>query len=290
MVWIDQPIGTGLSSAAPGAPALIRTEDDVAEDFAGFWKNFIDTFDMQGYKVYLTGESYAGMYIPYIASHFLDQNDTTYYNVKGIQINDPSIGSGSVLEEAPAVQFLNTYSALFNLNETFTTEINERAENCGYNDFLEEALTFPPAGKFPKPTSYKKTGTGIFNCDVWDDIATAALYVNPCFNFYHITVRTYSLQPKPAPIGHPKLLTIDRTIAHSYGMSSGSPRSDGARTTISTAPTSRTPLTPYQMSTTPSAVTTHLALSTRRSPHSQSWGPSSSAPTMLLWVTATWTS
>lgn len=27
----------------------------------GFWKNFIDTFDMTGSKVYLTGESYAGV-------------------------------------------------------------------------------------------------------------------------------------------------------------------------------------------------------------------------------------
>jgi hypothetical protein len=25
----------------------------------GFWKNFINTFSMQGYKVYVTGESYA---------------------------------------------------------------------------------------------------------------------------------------------------------------------------------------------------------------------------------------
>ena len=29
----------------------------------------------------------------------LDQNDTEYYNVKGIQINDPSIGPDSVLIE-----------------------------------------------------------------------------------------------------------------------------------------------------------------------------------------------
>lgn len=61
MVWIDQPVGTGLSLAAPGVPATIKDETDVAEDFAGFWKNFIETFDMQGYDVYLTGESYAGM-------------------------------------------------------------------------------------------------------------------------------------------------------------------------------------------------------------------------------------
>lgn len=61
MVWIDQPVGTGLSPAAPGVPATIKDETDVAVDFAGFWKNFIETFEMQGYDVYLTGESYAGM-------------------------------------------------------------------------------------------------------------------------------------------------------------------------------------------------------------------------------------
>lgn len=188
MVWIDQPIGTGLSKWAKGAPALVTSEDIVASQFAGFWKNFIDTFDMQGYKIYITGESYAGMYVPYIASHFLDLNDTTYYNVKGIQINDPSIGSGSVLEEAPAAGFLSENSVLFNLNDTTTALVNDMAENCGYNDFMDLALTFPPSGKFPSPTSLAKSGVNTNqDCDVWDTIASAALYVNPCFNFYHVT-------------------------------------------------------------------------------------------------------
>lgn len=57
MVWIDQPIGVGLSSAAPGAAAAVINETDVARDFAGFWKNFVDTFDMHDYDVYFTGES-----------------------------------------------------------------------------------------------------------------------------------------------------------------------------------------------------------------------------------------
>jgi len=35
------------------------SEEDVAAQFMGFWKNFVDTFGMQGYKVYIAGESYA---------------------------------------------------------------------------------------------------------------------------------------------------------------------------------------------------------------------------------------
>ena len=99
MIWVDQPIGTGLSPAAPGAPAGIKNEGDVAKQFMGFWKNFINTFDMKGRKVYLTGESYAGQYIPYIAEAMLEANDTEHFNVKGIQINDPSIGLDDTLTE-----------------------------------------------------------------------------------------------------------------------------------------------------------------------------------------------
>lgn len=87
MVYVDQPIGTGFSPAAKGAPAKIQNEQQVAEQFMGFWKNFVDTFDLTGRKVYLTGESYAGQYIPYIAYYMLKANDSTYFNVNGIQIN-----------------------------------------------------------------------------------------------------------------------------------------------------------------------------------------------------------
>jgi len=99
MVYVDQPIGTGFSPAAPGAPAKIANEEQVAADFAGFWKNFMTTFNLTNRDVYITGESYAGQYIPYIADYFLNQTNKEYYNVKGVQINDPSIGLSSVLTE-----------------------------------------------------------------------------------------------------------------------------------------------------------------------------------------------
>ena len=37
------------------------------------------------------------MYVPYIASGMLDEEDHTYFNVKGIQINDPSINDDSTM-------------------------------------------------------------------------------------------------------------------------------------------------------------------------------------------------
>lgn len=61
-------------------------------------------------------------------------------------------------------------------------DINHKAEKCGYNKFLAEALQYPPPKDFPKSPSPNQPG-----CDVWDQIVTAATLINPCFNMYHIT-------------------------------------------------------------------------------------------------------
>ncbi|KAF7365785.1 Carboxypeptidase cpdS [Mycena venus] len=193
MVWIDQPVGTGLSLAAPGAPAQIKDETDVARDFTGFWKNFIETFEMQGFDVYFTGESYAGQ------SNFTRQISPTSPATSSTRTTRPttmSRGSRSTTPPSarapssgrlPAAAYLNHYNNVLNLNDSFVTAINERAEACGYNTFMDLALTFPPTGKFPAPTSFATGNLTRDDCDVLDDIYLAALYVNPCFNFYHIT-------------------------------------------------------------------------------------------------------
>lgn len=56
--------------------------------------------DLLIYPILVAGESYAGQYIPYIASGFLDEKDETYFNLKGIQINDPSINSDVTMMES----------------------------------------------------------------------------------------------------------------------------------------------------------------------------------------------
>lgn len=63
VVWIDQPLGVGYSQGEPD----IETEEELAAQFIGFWKNFVKLFCMEEWRMYLTGESYAGVYIPYIA-------------------------------------------------------------------------------------------------------------------------------------------------------------------------------------------------------------------------------
>ncbi len=76
---VEQPVGTGFSICEVTA----TSEEDIAQDFIKFFKNFETTFGIKNFKIYVTGESYAGRYVSYISAAMLDQNDTTYYDLSG---------------------------------------------------------------------------------------------------------------------------------------------------------------------------------------------------------------
>lgn len=106
VLWVEQPVGTGFSEGTPTA----TSEEDVAAQFLSWFKNFATTFGTQGYKVYIAGESYAGMYVPYIASAMLDTNDTAYYNLSGIMVYDPSIAYDDLQAEITTLPFVEYWN------------------------------------------------------------------------------------------------------------------------------------------------------------------------------------
>ncbi|APA15023.1 hypothetical protein SS1G_13633 [Sclerotinia sclerotiorum 1980 UF-70] len=173
MIWIDQPLGTGFSVGQ----ANVTSEVDVATQFLGFMKNFVELFGLQGKKIYLTGESYAGMFVPYIANAMLDANDTSLYNLDGIMIYDPTIASNDVERELFAYSTYETWSKLFAFNQTFADEIRTRAKSCGATDFIEKYMTFPPIGPMPPAPS---------GCDLYYTIGDNAFIPNPCWDPYHL--------------------------------------------------------------------------------------------------------
>ncbi len=76
---VEQPVGTGFSIGEVTATG----EEDLAQDFVNFFRNFETTFGIKNFKIYVTGESYAGRYVPYISAAMLDEKDKEYFDLSG---------------------------------------------------------------------------------------------------------------------------------------------------------------------------------------------------------------
>jgi carboxypeptidase D len=103
IVYVEQPVGVGFTQGTPD----ISNEVELGQQFIRFWKNFVKAFRLENRKVYLTGESYAGYYIPYVADAFINAKDEQYYNLNGVAINDPIIGDNTVQEDGKFIIYFN---------------------------------------------------------------------------------------------------------------------------------------------------------------------------------------
>lgn len=90
LLYVDQPIGTGFSRCS-SIFHYDSTEDEIAANMFTFIQEFlVANPDFNGRDFYITGESYAGHYIPAIAYHFVEEitPGSLGLNFKGIAIGN----------------------------------------------------------------------------------------------------------------------------------------------------------------------------------------------------------
>ncbi|KAF9130889.1 Cell death protease [Mortierella sp. 14UC] len=91
VVFLDQPIGTGLSYSTEN---YLGTLKEVTEHFMAFLKAFYKIFpDRAQHELYIAGESFAGTYIPYFGQGILAHNENVpagelSYNLQGLAIGN----------------------------------------------------------------------------------------------------------------------------------------------------------------------------------------------------------
>mmetsp|Transcript_33263 Transcript_33263/g.24004 ORF Transcript_33263/g.24004 Transcript_33263/m.24004 type:complete len:190 (-) Transcript_33263:838-1407(-) len=72
LLYVDQPIGTGFSNSSLGGE--VRNEEQVARDMTEFLTGFLEQNpSFVNRDLYITGESYAGHYIPAIGYYILNE-------------------------------------------------------------------------------------------------------------------------------------------------------------------------------------------------------------------------
>jgi len=99
-LWIDQPVNTGYSWSSAGDIGVI-TEEEMAEDmyelFQAFFKKYPKYVKL---PFYVTGESYAGHYVPALSARILHGNQAH----TGITINLVGLAIGDGLVD-PLLQY-----------------------------------------------------------------------------------------------------------------------------------------------------------------------------------------
>ncbi|TDL15661.1 alpha/beta-hydrolase [Rickenella mellea] len=142
-IWIDQPVGTGYSTA--DTTGYIADEDQMGEDFMAFLANLVKVFpSLSRRPLYLTGESYAGTYIPYIAKTYFSTINPPVKLAK-IVIGDGAIASLNVVEDLPALSVIETYPQIIGYDPNVYNYFKEQTHLCGY----DLNLTYPQNGIFP---------------------------------------------------------------------------------------------------------------------------------------------
>ncbi|KAL0934827.1 carboxypeptidase cpdS [Colletotrichum truncatum] len=181
MLYVDQPAGTGFSVGSPNA----TTEEEIAEQFLGFYNNWMETFGTKSRKTYLTGESYAGFYIPYIGDAMIKSKQSANYNLSGAMMFSPYIRSvpndfQQQVVTKPFVEEYNNVMGLYPGVDDYWDRIAAADEACGFAEMREKYFKFPPPGPFPP-------GNVSAECQISHTVYDGLANISPCSSVYHIS-------------------------------------------------------------------------------------------------------
>ncbi|KAG6883255.1 hypothetical protein C0992_009281, partial [Termitomyces sp. T32_za158] len=130
--------------------------------------------------------------VPYIAN-WIYEHPGLDLNLQGIWIADPSLSYDVVQQEIPALRFAQANKNLFPFNSSFFTDLQTISDECGYTDYLNEFVTYPPKGQLPLPVATNGTFTVTPGCRIHSLIQRAiGLYasISLCFTFLRVALQS----------------------------------------------------------------------------------------------------
>lgn len=151
VLYIDQPVGTGYSTASDPYP--VHDMDRVTSDFHAWLQSFLTQFShLQSKRVHLIGESYAGFYIPYFASAIIDNQDSFPLDLASLSMGDPTIGDPAAMTSVMIGQYLESQKSALQIPDDIISAFTEGSEECGFDGIAQKLNTYPPkTGPIPIP-------------------------------------------------------------------------------------------------------------------------------------------
>ncbi|EEP81921.1 predicted protein [Uncinocarpus reesii 1704] len=167
VLYIDQPVGTGFSTATYPTPAIDILK--ITELFYSWLKQFYTVFPHLRHKrTHLIGESYGGIYVPYFAEKILKHNKEFPVNLTSIAIGNGAIGNNIAMSDVTAGAYIKEKAKQLGVAPDIVDAFAKADHICGLDSVREKAAHYPPKGHFGIPTSLNNaTGfTGDTSCSV----------------------------------------------------------------------------------------------------------------------------
>ncbi|KAJ5787208.1 Peptidase S10 serine carboxypeptidase [Penicillium paradoxum] len=150
VLYVDQPVGTGFSTAS--SPYPVKDNAQVTSNFTQWLREFFEYFPHLKLKqIHMMGESYAGIYIPYFAFGLLNDNNSLPLNVRSITLGDGSWGNGAAMSSVAMNRYLHSQLDLLQIPKDVLSVFDEADKTCGFNEVLAKAALYPPQGKIHIP-------------------------------------------------------------------------------------------------------------------------------------------
>lgn len=161
VLYIDNPVGTGFSFTDDDK-GYARTQNDVSDNLLSALLQFFLLFPhLRGNPLYLTGESYAGKYIPVLASKLLHQPLPKKIYLRGVAIGD-GFSDPPVMIQGYADFMYQTGLLDENQREVFRNSTNKAVHLIQQKKWIEADMVFDELlnGDISKSPSYFTNCTG----------------------------------------------------------------------------------------------------------------------------------
>ncbi|KAI9441431.1 alpha/beta-hydrolase [Lactarius indigo] len=161
-IWVDQPVGTGFSTA--DSTGYAKDENDVASDFIGFLSNLVKIFPSLATRpLYLAGEDYAGVYISYISEALLATSSPPVILQK-IVIGNGMLYDVSQSTNIATTSIIGSFPQLIKFDQGVFDAFQSKAHLCGY----DVNLTYPQQSPLPYIESTGRISS------LWSSVASRA--------------------------------------------------------------------------------------------------------------------
>jgi len=138
VLYVEAPAGVGFSNSQDQSDYNTDDQKTAADNYV-FLQNWLDLFpEYRKHDLYLTGESYAGHYIPTLVHELLQKDTGNTLNVCGILLGDPATHQDWFLRSMPGEDAWPYMGFLFHHALISQGSYEKAFEECQYGAYMPD--------------------------------------------------------------------------------------------------------------------------------------------------------